>query len=82
MHNLSLIRVMISHEVLKWKLEMHMAVKNTQCHFILSPIIHAPYPYLFSVGEGEEANTPHAFHHYPEMTKAIKLKLYDFKDTS
>ena len=44
---------MISHEVLKWKLEMHIAVKNTQ--------------YLFWVGEGEEANTPHTFPHHPEM---------------
>ena len=37
--NLSLIRVTISREVLKWELEMHMAVKNTQYLFILSPII-------------------------------------------
>ena len=56
---------------------MHMVVKNTQYIFILSPII--PYPYLFWVGEGEEANTPHVFHHHPETPQAIKLKLYDFK---
>ena len=53
LHNFSLIRVMISHEVLKWKLEMQIAVKNTQ--------------YLFWVGEGKEANTPHIFPHHPEM---------------
>ena len=28
---------MILHEVLKWKLEMHMAVKNIQYLFILNP---------------------------------------------
>ena len=49
----SYIRVMISHEVLKWKLEMHIEVKNTQ--------------YLFWVEEGEEANTPHIFPHHPVM---------------
>ena len=33
--------------------------------------------YLFWVGEGEEANP-----HNPDMPYAIKVKLYDFKDTS
>ena len=52
---------------------MHMAVKNTPYLFILSPII--PYPYLFWVGEGEEANTPHVIPHHPETPQAIKLKI-------
>ena len=59
---------MISHEVLKWKLEMYIVVNNTQ--------------YLFWVGEGEETNMPHIFPHHPEMPQAIKVKLYDFKNTS
>ena len=37
--------------------------------FILSPII--PYPYLFWVGEGEEANTLACFPHHLEMPQAI-----------
>ena len=28
LHNVSLIRIMISHGLLRWKLEMHMAVED------------------------------------------------------
>ena len=72
LHNLSLIRVMISSGLLRWKLEMHMVIKNTLYPSILSPTI--PYPYLFCVGEGEEASTSACFPRHPEMPQAIKLK--------
>ena len=52
---------------------MHMVIKNTLYPSILSPTI--PYPYLFCVGEGEEASTSACFPPpYPEMPQAIKLK--------
>ena len=70
---------MISHEVLKWKLEMYMAVKNIQYLFILNP---NTLPYLFWVWEGKKQIPPHVLSHHPKMSQAIKLKLYDFKDTS
>ena len=59
LHNLSLIPVTISSGLLRWKLEIHMVVKNTPYPFILSPTV--PYHYLFWVGEGEEASTPACF---------------------
>ena len=51
---------------------MHMTVKNTPYLFITSPII--PYPYLFWVGEGGEANTPHVLPDEPETPQTIKLR--------
>ena len=49
---------MISHEALKWKLEMHMAVKNIQYFFILNP--NTLSLSILGVG-GEEANTSTCF---------------------
>ena len=65
-------RVKISCGLLRWKLEMHMTVKNTLYLFILSPII--PYRYLFWVGKGRGGNNPACFPHHPETPQAIKLK--------
>ena len=65
-------RVMISCGLLRWKLEMHMTVKNTLYLFILSPII--PYPLsILDVG-GWEQIPLHVSPHHPETPQAIKLK--------
>ena len=53
---------------------MHMVIKNTLYPSILSPII--PYPYLFCVGEGEEASTSACFHQFFSTNKKyVKIKL-------
>ena len=72
LHNLSLIRVTISRGLPRWKLEMHMADKNTPYTlylFILSPII--TYPYLFWVGRGKKQIPRHVFSHHLETPQAI-----------
>ena len=71
---------MISHEVLKWKLEMHMAIKNIQYLFNLNP--NTLSLSILGVGGGKKQIPPHVLSHHPKMSQAIKLKLYDFKDTS
>ena len=60
---------------------MHMVIKNTLYPSILSPTI--PYPYLFCVGEGEEASTSacfpppsrNALSYKAEITMTLKIHL-------
>ena len=74
LHILSLIRVTISHGLLRWKLEMHMVDKNTSYTlylFILSSIIKYLIPIYSGWGRGKKQILSHVFPHHLETPQAI-----------